>query len=148
MISMISAIRLINSSPKVKLDDSSRGKRTRYGNDVVHKALEMCRQNQNYGFVGKALGVSRNTVRDWVKKYSFDDASTLYKSIKTYEPAFVARRNKVIKLVTGNPLGSCEISKILGCDSSTIRNDILALINSCDIVNVSKNGNVRVVVAV
>ena len=148
MISMISALRLIESNPKVSLDDSSRGKRTRYGNDVVHKALEMCRQNKNYGFVGKALGVSRNTVREWVSKYSLDDKSTLYKEIRNYEPAFVSRRKKITKLVTKNPLGSCEISKILGCTSSTIRNDILALINSCDIVNVSKIGNVRLVEAV
>jgi len=148
MISMISALRLIESSPKVKLDGSSRGKRTRYDNNVVHKALEMCRQNKSFREVSEALGMSSNTVSDWVKAHSFDDVSTLYKEIRTYEPAFIARRKKITKLVTKNPLGSCEISKILGCTSSTIRNDILALINSCDIVNVSKNGNVRVVVAV
>ena len=100
MISMISALRLIESTPKIKLYE-----------------------------------------------HSFDDASTLHKSIKTYEPAFVARRNKVIKLVTGNPLSIREIAKILGFTISTITNDILALVNSCDIVNISKKGRIRLVVA-
>ena len=146
MINMLDDLRRIHSKPK--LSEKSRGKRTRYSNKVVHKALEMCRQNKNFGAVSEALGMSRNTVRNWVETYSLDDVSTLYKEIRIYQPAFIARRKKITKLVTKNPLGRCEISKILKVTSSTIGNDILALINTGDVVNVSKIGNIRVVVAV
>ena len=155
---MIDAIKRIYSVPVINVDTASDGKRTRYSNSDVKQAIALFNKLKTYGGVEKELGVSRNTVRLWVKKHA---TKSVMKNVDDVYSAMVnkrlskganklnklARQDKLVELVVGKSLNTDTIVDLLGVTAATVRNDMIELISNGRIKDVSDNPYARLVVA-
>ena len=153
---MINAIRSIYREAVVEIEVSESGRRTRYSKAQVKQAMALYAKLKTFGGVEKALGISRNTVRVWAKRYAPKavlvnvgnyniNRKAKVKGRSKVKPA--DRQNKLVELVKTKAMITSVIAEILDVTVVTIRNDILDLITEGRIVDISASGGARMVKA-
>ena len=115
--------------------------RSRYTALQIVESIKEYERTGSCGAVERLTGVTRNTLKDWVARYSNKTTSEIVMPTARLGKNRIhaaERRRELLSFVSAKPLTTDSLVGFLNVTSNTVRNDIRVLLKNGSLVNVSE----------
>lgn len=152
MLNFDSVSKMYSIGPIIEPTDTTDETRKGYSDALIERSLALKKKHGISKYVTDIIGVGRNTIVMWDKKYTIGNvkaerAAAKKRTIKSLGIKKAARRKSIVKMLNKKPMGTNDISKKLGVSINTILTDVKEMIPLGLLVDVSVRPDVKLVKA-